>query len=175
RFEYLMRNVDRIVAVCGWVADVLRTNGIPESKLMLCRQGLATTRRAVSASTAHSAPRRDRALRLGYFGRLDRTKGVDILIEALRRAPVAKVQLAIHGVLQPGSEAYATQLKRAAAADPRISMKAALPADMVIDAMRDCDFVVVPSRWLETGPLVVLESFAAGIPVLGARLGGIVE
>jgi glycosyltransferase involved in cell wall biosynthesis len=41
--------------------------------------------------------------------------------------------------------------------------------------MRRCDFVVVPSRWLETGPLVVLEAFAAGTPVLGARLGGIAE
>jgi glycosyltransferase involved in cell wall biosynthesis len=29
--------------------------------------------------------------------------------------------------------------------------------------------------WLETGPLVVLEAFAAGIPVLGSNLGGISE
>jgi len=37
------------------------------------------------------------------------------------------------------------------------------------------DLVAVPSLWLETGPLVVLEAFAAGIPVLGSRLGGIAE
>ena len=54
-------------------------------------------------------------------------------------------------------------------------MKAALPPNMVVDAMRGCDFVAVPSRLLETGPLVVLKSFAAGIPVLGTRLGGIAE
>src|SRR5262249_29413820 len=30
-------------------------------------------------------------------------------------------------------------------------------------------------RWLETGPLVALEAFAAGVPVLGADLGGIAE
>jgi len=29
--------------------------------------------------------------------------------------------------------------------------------------------------WLETGPLVVLEAFAAGVPVIGSRLGGIAE
>jgi glycosyltransferase involved in cell wall biosynthesis len=33
----------------------------------------------------------------------------------------------------------------------------------------------VPSRWLETGPLVVLEALAAGIPVAGSNLGGISE
>src|SRR5262249_59119916 len=50
-----------------------------------------------------------------------------------------------------------------------------LRPDAVVDAMRPCNFVAVPSRCLETGPLVVLESFAAGTPVLGARLGGIAE
>jgi glycosyltransferase involved in cell wall biosynthesis len=34
---------------------------------------------------------------------------------------------------------------------------------------------MVPSTWLETGPLVVLEAFAAGVPVLGSDLGGIAE
>jgi len=33
----------------------------------------------------------------------------------------------------------------------------------------------VPSQLLETGPLVVLESFAAGVPVIGSALGGIAE
>jgi len=33
----------------------------------------------------------------------------------------------------------------------------------------------VPSQWLETGPLVVLEAHAVGTPVLGSNLGGIAE
>jgi glycosyltransferase involved in cell wall biosynthesis len=174
-FGSLIQKTDRVVAVCRWVADVLRVNGVPESKLALCRQGLPCHWAAGEWGTPRAAPERDGALRLGYFGRLDPHKGIDLLIEALRRAPQAKVRLAIYGVLQPGSEAYAAQLINAAAADHRISMKAALPSSMVVDAMRGCDFVVVPSRWLETGPLVVLESFAAGTPVLGTRLGGIAE
>src|SRR5262249_47807235 len=114
-------------------------------------------------------------LRLGYFGRLDRTKGVDLLIEALRLVPDAKVRLDVYGVIQLGSEAYAAELNCAAAADQRVSMHPALPSDRVVDTMRACDAVAVPSRWLETGPLVVLESFAAGTPVIGTRLGGISE
>jgi glycosyltransferase involved in cell wall biosynthesis len=31
------------------------------------------------------------------------------------------------------------------------------------------------ARWLETGPLVALEAFAAGVPVLGSDIGGLKE
>jgi glycosyltransferase involved in cell wall biosynthesis len=41
--------------------------------------------------------------------------------------------------------------------------------------LRAYDAVVVPSQWMETGPLVVLEAFAAGVPVIGSALGGIAD
>ena len=106
-------------------------------------------------------------LRLGYFGRLDPAKGLDTLIEALRRIPEAPVRLDIFAVRQAGSEPYASRLERRAAGDRRIVFRAALPPDAVREAMRGCDIVAVPSRTLETGPLVVLEAFDAGTPVLG--------
>jgi glycosyltransferase involved in cell wall biosynthesis len=176
RFHDLMRKVERIVAPCDWVRDLLRANRIPEGKLVMCRQGLGrqpptlpSLQAGADCGEAHGT------LRLGYFGRLDPTKGVDIVVEALRQAANPSVQLEIYGIRQPGSEAYATKLERAAAGDPRIAFLPALSPEAVDEAMRRCDLVVVPSRWLETGPLVVLESFAAGTPVLGARLGGIAE
>jgi glycosyltransferase involved in cell wall biosynthesis len=176
RFEDLARKVDRIVAPCRWVCEMLRRNGVPESKLVLCRQGLSR-HRGPQASLQCDSEGRDvpGVLRLGYFGRLDLTKGVDIVVDALRRVPNASVRFEIYGIRQPGSEACAAKLERAAATDPRIALPPALPPDAVGEAMRRCDLVVVPSRWLETGPLVVLEAFAAGTPVVGTRLGGIAE
>src|SRR5262249_56220913 len=105
-----------------------RLKGVAEAKLAICRQGLG---RPPGLGSGSSAPREGGVLRLGYFGRLDRTKGVDLLIEALRLVPDAKVRLDVYGVIQQGSEAYAARLKSAAAADCRISMKAALPPNMV--------------------------------------------
>jgi glycosyltransferase involved in cell wall biosynthesis len=35
--------------------------------------------------------------------------------------------------------------------------------------------LALPSRSLEPGPIVILESFAAGTPVIGSKLGGIAE
>ena len=44
-----------------------------------------------------------------------------------------------------------------------------------MDAMRDYDVIALPSRWLETGPIVAMQALAAGIPVLGSNLGGLRE
>ena len=174
-FRALLRKADRIVAVCLWARDVLRLNGVPDGKLVLCRQGLPRS----GPRPAHRPAVRDDAapgiLRLGYFGRLDPVKGIDILIEALRLIPEAPLRLDIFAVRQAGSDPYASRLERRAAGDRRIVFRTALPPDAVREAMRQCDIVAVPSRWLETGPLVVLEAFDAGIPVLGARLGGVAE
>jgi glycosyltransferase involved in cell wall biosynthesis len=48
-----------------------------------------------------------------------------------------------------------------------------VPHADVVDMLAGYDAVAVPSQLMETGPLVVLEAFAAGIPVIGSRLGGI--
>src|SRR5205823_1884361 len=45
----------------------------------------------------------------------------------------------------------------------------------VVGKLREYDCLTVPSQWLETGPMVVLEAFAAGVPVIGTNLGGIAE
>jgi glycosyltransferase involved in cell wall biosynthesis len=59
--------------------------------------------------------------------------------------------------------------------DPRISFKFPVPAEKVVEILAEYDLLAVPSQCLETGPLVVLEAFAAGIPVIGSNLGGIAE
>ena len=45
----------------------------------------------------------------------------------------------------------------------------------VKDLMAAATAVIVPSEWYENNPLAVIEAFAAGTPVIGARIGGIPE
>jgi glycosyltransferase involved in cell wall biosynthesis len=119
---------------------------------------------------------KERPLRLVYFGRLDSTKGVHVLIEAMRLGKELPVTFDIYGNAQGESgAAYATGLKNLAGNDPRIRFCLPVAADQVVRTLRQYDMLAVPSQLLETGPLVVLEAFAAGIPVLGSNLGGIAE
>ena len=90
--------------------------------------GVAAARRS-AGDASPGRPRRQApgVLRLGYFGRLDPAKGIDILIDALRRIPEAPVRLDIFAVRQAGSDPYASRLERRAAGDRRIVFRAALP------------------------------------------------
>jgi glycosyltransferase involved in cell wall biosynthesis len=59
--------------------------------------------------------------------------------------------------------------------EARIRWLEAVKPEAVVETIGKYDALVVPSVWLETGPLVVLEAFAAGVAVIGSRLGGIAE
>jgi glycosyltransferase involved in cell wall biosynthesis len=174
RFASLMAKADRVIAVCQWVKDVLIANGVPERKVALCRQGFGgVSNRPPRQATGPAMRRAEGPLRFAYFGRIDPVKGLDIVVDALRLIPDMPVVLHIYGMVQPGCESYASRLKTSP--DARVQFIAPMSPGEVGDAMAKYDFIVVPSRWLETGPLVVYESFAAGTPVLGSRLGGIAE
>lgn len=173
RFLAFIQKVDHVVAVSQWVNDVLTRNAVPGKKITLSPQGIG-----VSAPSLRQPLSRDRAgpLKIGYFGRLGWAKGPDLLARALSLIPEIDVQVdvfAIRGATVPDRD-YA-YLEDHARSDRRLCLRAAVAPENVLGSMSDYDLIAIPSRWLETGPLVALEAFAANVPVLGANLGGIAE
>ena len=160
---------DRVVAVAQWLRDALAANGAPASKLVYCAQGLA--------EPATAAPIRSRStsgpLRVGYLGRLDPQKGVHVLVDAVRRIPELPVTLTIHGI--PYDDAYRAELVELAGGDLRIQFAAPVGRDQLFETLSALDVLGVPSTWMETGPLVVLEALGCGTPVFGSDRGGIRE
>lgn len=174
-FHRLMESVDHVIALCDWGRELLIRNGVTQSKITLSRQGICHD--VPGGAVEPAAPRPFRLpLRAAFLGRFDATKGVHLIVQALRDNPDLPIQLDLFGVPQGASgERYAAEIDAAIAGDGRMRILPPLASDRVIPRLRDYDFVVVPSQWLETGPLVVLEAFAAGTPVLGSKLGGIAE
>jgi len=169
----LLSEVDHVIAVCDWVRDLLRLNGVPSEKITLSRQGLADANVAPDPQPGSIGPRE---LRVVFLGRLDPTKGADLLIEAIRRLPQFKVSLDLYGAAQgEAGEKYEQKLNALAGGDQRIRFHSPVAPSQVVALLQNHDLLAVPSQWLESGPLVVLEAFAAGVPVLGSNLGGIRE
>jgi glycosyltransferase involved in cell wall biosynthesis len=172
-FRALLNEVDGVVVLCRWTQDLLELNGFSPRKVTLCRHGLA----GLGPRQPAPRPRSSGPLRIAFLGRFHPTKGPDLLIRAVRELPELPVELHLFGVTQSArNSAYHRELERLAGGDERIGFFPPVPNGEVIELLRvGYNVVAIPSRWLETGPLVVLEAFAAGVPVIGARLGGIAE
>jgi glycosyltransferase involved in cell wall biosynthesis len=170
----LARTASRLVVVCDWLGEVLGTNGVDPARVVRMRQ-------AVDRIPPHGErgvrPRADGTLRVAYFGRAHRVKGIDTLIDAVRGLPAElPVALSVHALTGSDEERIELDgLRRRAAGERRITFEDPVASRSVMDAMREHDVIAVPSRWLETGPMVVLQALAAGVPVLGSDLGGLRE
>jgi len=170
-FRELLAEADHIVAVCEWVRDLLIRNHANPRKLTLSRQGL---REGVARSRQVGHPGGN--IRIAFLGRVARVKGIHLLLEAMSRVAAPGLTLDIYGVVQDEEgRGLIEKFSRQIAADTRIRFLPALAFDDVIPTLETYDLLAVPSQWLETGPLVVYEAFAAGIPVLGSNLGGLAE
>ena len=172
-FRACMAEVRHIVAVCEWARAVLERNGVPREKITVSRAGVP--RQAAPAGRRRAGSGSRDVLRAAFLGRLDATKGAQLVVKAIRSAPGLRMSLDVYGVVGSAADGYRSQLIGAAAGDPRITFRDPVPSGTVVSTLQQYDVAVVPSQWLETGPLVVLEAFAAGTPVIGSRLGGIAE
>ncbi|NDJ25467.1 glycosyltransferase [Nostoc sp. B(2019)] len=161
---------DRIIAVCDWLYKALLINGIPEEKLVLCRYGIGyATQEKSPPAHKQSVP-----LKVVFLGRWDIYKGIDILVQAVKDLPAEiPIELIIHGIAQ--DERYRQTIFNLIGNDPRIRVEKQLTREELPKAMANYDILAVPSQWLETGPLVVLEAHALSLPVIGSNLGGIAE
>jgi glycosyltransferase involved in cell wall biosynthesis len=105
-----------------------------------------------------------------YIGRLSREKGVSTLLKAYRslERPIPLV------VVGEGPEREALQ-RDVVNAGIQVTFTGYLRGGELNGALNGARGVVIPSECYENAPLSLLEAFAAGKPVLGARIGGIPE
>lgn len=116
-------------------------------------------------------------LRLLYLNRLEKRKGIEELVTAVRSLPDAQLALTVVGrdtMTGPGRTSMRAHVERLAAGDPRIELADQIPHAEVPRVIARHHAVVVPTRW-ETFSYVVREALACNRPVLATPAGGIVD
>ena len=117
--------------------------------------------------------RTTRGTRVLCVARIDRQKNQMALVEALARDPRLTVRL-VGPATQPDYRAELEARAAALSAADRLSFAGALPpgsAELAAE-YRNADVFVLPSRHEPFG-IVVLEAWAAGLPVVASSVGGL--
>lgn len=115
-----------------------------------------------------------------YYGRLSHEKGVSSLLDVFLKHPELKLKIVGTGPLE-------NELKRTLATH-RITMDAEAGKNIeniqflgyhsgsaLAELVRNARFVCVPSEWYENNPMTIVEAYSMGVPVIGAKIGGIPE
>lgn len=104
-----------------------------------------------------------------YFGRLERHKGVKTLVEAMKHVKT-KLFIAGEGSYRDFLEEYVKKNNIG-----NVSFFGFITRNNLLELIRSSLFTVLPSEWYEPFGMTILESFALGKPVIGAKIGGIQE
>lgn len=158
--------IDLFVAPSRSIASEFQRLGMAPSRIRVSDYGFVPLRMGVRRH--EGGP-----LRIGYVGTLVWHKGVHVLVDAVRRLPGAAYELKIFGSPDVFPD-YAADLQARAAGLP-VRFMGAFDREHTADVYRQIDVLVVPSLWLENSPLVIHEAYMAGVPVVGARMGGIAD
>jgi glycosyltransferase involved in cell wall biosynthesis len=146
--------VRKYLAVSGFVRRKYVEAGWPDDRI------------EVKSNFAWGSPRREGPGRYFlYLGRLSPEKGVATLLAAWRRSSAR--------LLVVGDGPAAQALRGGAPAN--VEFRPTVSPAEVPALIREARALLLPSLWYEAQPRVILEAYAAGVPVLASDLGALPE
>lgn len=110
---------------------------------------------------------------IGYIGQIAPHKGTDLLIEAFRRLPKNSASLRIYG--PPDQDPVYMARLTGLARDIDVQFMGTFEKESMAGILGEIDLLVIPSRWYENSPLVLLNALATHTPVLVADVQGMTE
>ena len=161
----LIENCDRVIVLSAWYKDILKSNGVPQNKIISIHQGLPTF-----SSTLNNIKGISNKVKFVFVGRISPFKGLHLLIDAFMQLNKGKAELHIYG--QSDGTDYEMILKEITKSSNTIYWKGLLQQADVVKTISDYDALCLTSTTSEMSPLVIQEAFAAKIPVIASNVYG---
>lgn len=118
----------------------------------------------------HVVPFEQRHNRFIFAGRIDKIKGVDILLESWKLMGKNAPELLICGTgpLDDWCRCYISENGLST-----VKMAGFLPNEEVKKHIADSIALIMPTQWYEGFPMTVVEAYSVGTPVIGSDLGNV--
>jgi glycosyltransferase involved in cell wall biosynthesis len=170
-YRHFIGQVDHWFAFSHQIEGTLKQLGVAPGKISTIRHGIDE-----AYFQGESAPARpEQPQRFVFVGRFKRVKGLLTLLRAwLHAAPEERRQLClIGGDSNPDPEIAALLARTGSRSD--IELAGILPAEQVRQRLAGAHCIVIPSEWVEIGPLTLHEAIACGANVITSDIGGCAE
>jgi glycosyltransferase involved in cell wall biosynthesis len=175
RRDAMRHETSRLIAVSGYIRDLLVAKGWPAERLVVHYMGVDT---ALFRPDPAAVPLADREPIIFFAGRLIEKKGLEYLVDAMRtvatRIPDAEVVIAGEG------ERLTALQRRVEEARVRVRFVGRLTPGEVREWMARAQIYCMPSVRAANGdgeglPTAVVEAMACGLPVVATTHAGIPE
>lgn len=173
KLTHAYRKIDRIICPSKFMMGKMVEGGFPQEQLIWMPNFITRETADAIEGVARSA---NDAPYFIYFGRLSAEKGVEVLIEAFAEAvselPAGwRLKIVGTGPEEGRLRAFADK----SPASQAIDFLGFKTGDELRSLIKGARWSVVPSTWRENMPYSIVESLAAGTPVIGSEIGGIPE
>jgi glycosyltransferase involved in cell wall biosynthesis len=158
----------RVTCPSRSTADLLLRGGIDGRRMVVVDYGVPPLPGVVV-----DQPRPHTPFRFGFLGTLGPHKGLWVPLRAAELLGDGPWRLEIHGGPVRDPE-LRDRLDRARAGG-RVEFLGPYRRGDLPRILSGLDALIIPSLWPETGPLVWMEAVAAGLPVIGSRIGAIAD
>lgn len=160
---------DKIIAVSHFVQNVLLSSGVPAERVAVVHNAIGPTppaadgRRSLREEFGIPAD----AFLVAAAGRIEPPKGFDVLVRAMQRVDGHCI------IFGGGDRSYLESLVLELGLSGRVHVPGFRPD--VARLWASADVAVVPSTSPDCFPYAAIEALAAGVPLVGSRIGGIPE
>ena len=178
---------ERAADVDGWIAPTRYFADRMAQRLRLPSERVRVVPNGISLEgydqlPVRSAKRPGDPLTLGFFARMCPEKGLDLVVDSFielrRRGRVLNLRLKVGGGCGPTDEPYVAQQREklaAAGLADAASFHPNVSREEKIAFYASCDVLSVPARISESFGLYLIESLAAGTPLVQPDLVGFAE
>lgn len=150
---------DMIVAGSRFVQGCLERSGIPMRRCTIVPYGIDLGRFTVGKEVRRGGP-----LRVLFVGRINLSKGVPYILEAVRRLNSSQIELKLIGAVQSGRECANAIAQWASFTGP-------IPRSEIASYYHWADILVVPSLF-EGSATVTYEAKGCGVPIVATPNAG---
>ena len=168
-WQELYGNVTLFISPSDAMADALRRNGCPSSKITVVPHGIPTIELGTQRIMSDKTP----ITKFYYIGRINYVKGIHVLLKAFESIDNTNIEL--HLIGGPGNKSelrYQNKLKRKYRHDKRIVWHGKVPFEQATEMIREYHCLIHPAIYLEVFGLNISEALAQHKYVIATRCGG---